>query len=405
MKGTAVSDERSPHFRSPTDAPSAPFEPDFAGLVRALLVAAADIGRFDVTYLTTINWDQREEVVYYAHNVGAVTVAEGHTTPCPPDLSPQLFAGVTRSNGQPAPQPDSVVARGLSLGTYVSVPIVTLSHRLYGTFCGASRQRQDVADATISAMEHFARLLADFLGREGAAAAERRATWALDQLRARGQFLAEAEHRLKSPLSVISGWAAMLSENSERLSEEQRARGIKAIREHSGVLFDEVVQMLEEATAEVQIHDIDPVDIDVAALVRETVIDLAGSLPRHRITAEGSASVHALTDAALVRKVIAHLVDNAAKYSPAQTSIQLSTHRTEGWAVIDVRDEGVGVPEGFDMFAAFKRGDDPRVKATDGSGLGLHIVRKMVQAMGGMVTARPNEGAGSTVTVRLPAPA
>jgi signal transduction histidine kinase len=100
--------------------------------------------------------------------------------------------------------------------------------------------------------------------------------------------------------------------------------------------------------------------------------------------------------------VIAHLVDNAAKYSPADTSIVLSLSGIDGWAVIDVRDHGIGIPDGVDVFAAFTRGDEAAVRGTQGVGLGLHIVRKLVDAVGGKVSAVRNKDVGSTFSVRLP---
>jgi signal transduction histidine kinase len=65
---------------------------------------------------------------------------------------------------------------------------------------------------------------------------------------------------------------------------------------------------------------------------------------------------------------------------------------------IEVCDEGVGVPEGVNLFAAFQRGDHQ----TPGAGLGLYIVRNLVEGMGGRITARRNDGPGSTFTVALP---
>jgi K+-sensing histidine kinase KdpD len=376
---------------------------DFARLVRALLVAIADIGTFDVAYLTTIDWDRHEQVVHFAHNVVEdVAVPEGHRTACPADLSEQVFLGVTRSNDLPTPQPDSHVARRLGLKTYVSVPVVTPSHNLYGTLCGAARAHRDVADATVSAMECFARLLADQMAREHQAATEVRAEWAESQLRVRAQFLAEAEHRLKSPLAVISGWASMLADNDPRLTDAERTRGITAIRDHSDVLLAEVVEMLEESTADVKVTRLDTHDLDVALLVRKAVVDLSHSVPQHRLEAKGAASLHAATDAAVLRQVLAHLIDNAAKYSAADTSIVLDIHEADGWAVIDVRDHGIGIPEGVDVFAAFTKGDESYSRASHGVGLGLHIVRKLVDAVGGDVSAVRNDDVGSTFSVRLP---
>jgi signal transduction histidine kinase len=384
--------------------PRPPFEADFAHLARALLGAAIEIGGFDVAYVTALDPDRGEEVVTHAANVGDVLVAEGHRAPCPADSSAQFFMGVTRSNAGPTPQPDSHVARSLGLGSYVSVPIVLVSHNLYGTFCGASRQRRDIGDGTVVAMESFAKLLADHMTRATVESVLRRAVVAEEELGERAQFLAEAEHRLKSPLSVITGWAATLADGQLALTSEQRGRGIVAIRNQSALLLNEVVLLLDEATADVRVRRSSSVVLDLARLVSDTAGELTGAHPRHLVDFEEGGPVRALADSDMVRQVLAHLVDNAAKYSPDGTTITLSTAVLGGWAVVQVCDEGGGVPD-TDIFDAFSRGAHAAAGPQPGVGLGLHIVRKLMKGMGGDVTAARNPTVGSTFTVRLPLPA
>jgi two-component system sensor histidine kinase SenX3 len=98
--------------------------------------------------------------------------------------------------------------------------------------------------------------------------------------------------------------------------------------------------------------------------------------------------------------VLAHLVDNAVKYSAPGTDIVLRALPTTGGDIlIEVIDEGMGIPEDVDVFVAFQRGAD---RGTPGVGLGLYIVRNLVRSMGGDVEAHRNPGVGSTFTVRLP---
>lgn len=351
----------------------------FARVAPALLAATTEIGGLDVAFATRLEPHTREEVVVCVH--GAGTMAVGQRLACPTDLRERF-----------------------GLASFVAVPIVGPSHDLYGTLCAAGVEDRTITPPTIAAMECFAGLLADALTCDALAAAELRADVAEQQLRSRAQFLAEAEHRLKSPLSVIAGWAGMLHEERERLTVADQVRGVAIIKEQSEFLFDEVAELLEEASAEGRARKLKLVDVDLAELVRKTAGDLAGSLPHHVVKANGTHVVNVVADVALVRQVISHLVDNAAKYSPDWSCIELSTESAGEWAVIDVRDEGVGLPPGMDVFAAFERGPDPLMGAARGVGLGLHIVRKLVLALGGEVAARSNDGPGSTFTVRLPTP-
>lgn len=381
----------------------APSLPSFEKLVRALLAAAADFGGFDVTYLTVIDWTRREQTVRFACNVGRVQVAEGHRITCPPELDEQMFLGVTRSNGLPTPQPDSHVAKGLGMATYVSVPVVTLSHRLYGTLCGASRFTAAVDDATVASMQGFASLLSDHMARAETEDATRRTAEAERQLEDRSQFLAESEHKLKTRLAVISGWATTLSEQGHRLNPIERATAVEVIRNQSDQLGVELQAMLERAQSEIRPIELEPVVVDIGALVRESAHTLNGAAPHHSVECFGAESVLAAADPAVLHQVLAHLIDNAVKYSPRGSTVGASVGRAGRWAVIEVKDCGIGVPEGVDVFTAFERGADDDVQATRGVGLGLHIVRTLVQAMGGIVSARRNVDAGSTFTVLVPA--
>lgn len=377
----------------------------FERLVRALLAAAADFGGFDVAFLTVVDWSRREQRVRFAHNVGPVEVAEGHAIACPPGLDEQTFPGVTRSNGLPTPQPDGLVARGLGMATHVSVPVVTISHRLYGTLCGASRAAVAVDDAAIAAMQCFAALLSDHMARDDVEEANRH-TAEVERTRLdRARFLAESEHKLKTHLAVISGWATTLSEAGHRLSPDERMDAIEVIRRQSDELGTGLQRMLEQAQSEIGPLELEPVEVDVAEVVRASAAALDGAAPHHTVECSGPDSVIAAADAAVLHQVLAHLIDNAVKYSPPGSTVGVSVGRSGRWAMIEVRDQGVGIPEGVDVFAAFERGGDEAVQTARGVGLGLHIVRNLVQAMGGVVSARRNVDAGSTFIVLLPAAA
>lgn len=371
-------------------------------LVRPLLGALAEIGQFDSAYLTTIDWEHRHQDVRYANNVNGVEVPEGHRIDCPPDLSEQTFLGVTRSNDPPTPQPDSHVARGLGLGTYVSVPVVTIDHKLFGTLCGASRSRRDVADGTVSVMEFFARIIADHLARATAARDQERAILAEQQLRERAMFLAEAEHKLKTPLAVIVGFVEILKERGAASSEPDITAALDRIERSADLLTEQIDRLLEEAMAEVRARDLHPETIDLREAVRAAVEGFTTTTMERDMRVEDADEVTAYVDSAVLAQILGHLIDNAIKYSPANAPIVLRVRRAGGGEV-DVTDNGIGIPEHIDVFAAFQRGDGAVVHAQPGVGLGLHIVRNLTRAMGGEVTARRNQDCGSTFTLRLPA--
>jgi K+-sensing histidine kinase KdpD len=372
-------------------------------LVRPLLVAVAEIGQFDSAYLTTIDWEQRHQDVRYSHNLNGGQVPEGHRIDCPADLSEQMFPGVTRSNDLPTPQPDSHVARGLGLGTYVSVPVVTIDHRLFGTLCGATRAPRDVADGTVSVMEFFARLIADHLTRAELARNEQRALVAEAQLRDRALFIAEAEHKLKTHLTVIAGSARLLNTRGAALPAPDAAASLESIERHAGLLGEKLNRLLEEATAEFRARDLHLAVTDLHEALRAVVNDSTVATVESDGRAEERDDVSAYVDPTILSQVLGHLIDNATKYSPAGAPILLRVRRAGESIEVDVTDNGIGIPDDIDVFAAFQRGHGTAVDTTPGVGLGLHIVRNLTRAMGGEITARHNQDDGSTFTLHLPA--
>jgi two-component system sensor histidine kinase KdpD len=113
-----------------------------------------------------------------------------------------------------------------------------------------------------------------------------------------------------------------------------------------------------------------------------------------------------VVDAVLFEQVLFNLLDNAAKYSPVETTIAIRSRRDGQWVVIDISDEGEGIPPGevehvFDKFYRVQKGDHVR----PGTGLGLAISRGFIEAMQGSLTAANRVGRrGAVLTIRLPVP-
>lgn len=235
------------------------------------------------------------------------------------------------------------------------------------------------------------------------ARAEARAAAAEDRLRSQTMVLAEAEHRLKTALAVITGWAGTLEDRWEELDDARRRAGLSIIRRASEGMAEEARRLLEDARAEMCMLDLAPVEIDLRDVLELNVATFTGLSSTHAIvsvTPPGD-DVAVEVDPAALQQVLGHLLENAVKYAPAGTTVAVGARREADVVVIDVADQGPGLPPGVDVFAPFQRGTD--VVSKDGVGLGLYIVRNLVRAMGGEVLAASNADGGSTFSVRLPA--
>jgi signal transduction histidine kinase len=224
-----------------------------------------------------------------------------------------------------------------------------------------------------------------------------------EQLRAQTMMLAEAEHRLKTSLAVITGWARTLDERWDQISDGDRRDAIRTIRRAADGLAEEATALLTDARSEILAMGSEPVLLDLEAVLAATSETLQGVSSEHLVVHEPHGeNVPVEVDPAALQQVLGHLVENAVKYSEGGHVI-VAAYPEGDEAVIEVRDEGIGIPVDVDLFAPFQRGEFAESHHLPGVGIGLYVVRNLVGFMGGTVSARRNEpGPGSTFTVRLP---
>jgi signal transduction histidine kinase len=296
--------------------------------------------------------------------------------------------------------------QGTSLGTvgmevHVAVP-VPLEEGPPVVLCAAGPGRELTEQARHTTLGAVADLVAERLvERRRIAELTARSVIVGAELRHRQVFVDAAQHELKTPIAVIDGWLEVLGEG--RPTHQEWERGLGAIRRASAQLQSTVRALFEEARSLVAAQPPEWEPLAVSDLVHQVVDDLQVVSPGHQLRCDSRDADHdtkVAIDPEGLRTVVGHLVENALKYSPPGTAVTVRIERTDaGRASISVIDEGVGLPPDVDIFEPYLRGSS----ATAGSGLGLHVVRRIVHSTGGDVIASNNAERGATFQVLLPA--
>jgi signal transduction histidine kinase len=223
---------------------------------------------------------------------------------------------------------------------------------------------------------------------------------------AKDQFLATLSHELRTPLTSIVGWARML-----RIRHQEPAvvaQAMDVIERNAALqvrLVDDLVDVSRIVSGKLQL-DRRPVDVGKIALVAVDTVRPAAEAKGISVDIVLNAAATVDGDAARLQQILANLLSNAIKFTPDKGRVTFQLERTVTDAVITITDTGKGIRADFlpYVFEAFRQAETaPSRTASSGLGLGLAIVRHLVELHGGTVAAEsPGEGLGATFRVRLP---
>jgi two-component system, OmpR family, sensor histidine kinase KdpD len=252
-------------------------------------------------------------------------------------------------------------------------------------------------------LETFAAQLA--LGLERAQLGERaqRASIDAETEGLRNALLASISHDLRTPLAVISGASSSLAERGERLSADERAALAKSIFEQSQQMSQLIANVLEMTRLEAGSIALNRDWHALGEIAGSVLHRLRDVLAAHPVEVSITADLPLVrVDATLIEQVLANLLENAAKYTPAGTPLALRAERFDGDLRVSVEDAGPGLPEGDPdrLFAKFQRG--AAEGAIGGVGLGLAICRAIVRLHGGQIWAERRIPAGAAFRFTLP---
>jgi len=224
--------------------------------------------------------------------------------------------------------------------------------------------------------------------------------------RLKDEFLATASHELRTPLTAVVGWSRML--RTGKLDAENSARALEAIERNATLqtkLIDDLLDVSRIITGKLTL---DRRPIEIAHVVSDAVNTVRPAADAKNIAIETSFYTQAgpvLGDANRLQQVIWNLLSNAVKFTPKNGRIEVALQRVNSEVEISVRDSGEGISSEFlpYVFDRFRQGDGKTTRLHSGLGLGLAIVRQLVELHGGTVSAHSDgPGRGSIFKLRLP---
>jgi PAS domain S-box-containing protein len=221
---------------------------------------------------------------------------------------------------------------------------------------------------------------------------------------AKDLFLATTSHELRTPITVVQGFASTLASRWEQLSDGDRRAAVRTIAERAGSLSRLVEQLLLGARAGADALPVSNEPFDLAALLRATVVSFGPLSDKHQVVADVPDDLPlANGDSMATDIIVGQLLENAFKYSPSGGTVTVRARAVGPMIEVDVEDEGIGIAPGDHerIFERFVQGETGDRRRFGGVGIGLYIVRRLAIAQHGTVIAKSRQAGGTIMRVTL----
>lgn len=228
----------------------------------------------------------------------------------------------------------------------------------------------------------------------------------IDQMKS--EFISLASHQLRTPLSSIKTYTHMLLDGYMGNIDEENRLALEVIISAANRMNELISTLLNITRLESGAIVINENLVDINQIARQVIeeMDIPAKSRSVRLTlsAKSNEPTKIQSDGPLIKEVITNLVSNSVKYSKEGGQVKLSILNNPNYVTLVVKDNGLGIPEGSrsQIFTKFFRASNVVQVETNGTGLGLYMVRGLVDELGGSITFTSSESKGTTFKVKLP---
>ncbi|MBG0826651.1 GAF domain-containing sensor histidine kinase [Planomonospora sp. ID67723] len=301
---------------------------------------------------------------------------------------------------------DPVVTGKAGLRFYAGAPVISSRGHALGTLCVLDVRPRRLTAAHHQSLVTLAGYVADLLRLRYYS---RRFGQVIRQLHEaeelKHQFLRTVNHELRTPLTAISSYLELIHDSDLDADAERGFLGV--IERNSDRLLELIDELLLLASLTARTVPFQPERVDLAAVVRETVVETVGKawINDVTLTAHARTEVPVWADARKLRQALGQVLDNAVKFTAAGGQVEVSVSG-DPVPTVEVRDTGMGIPEEDLPYVVedFYRAREAEQRAIGGSGVGLAIVRKVMRMHDGGMHITSEPGAGTCVRLVLPSP-
>jgi PAS domain S-box-containing protein len=219
----------------------------------------------------------------------------------------------------------------------------------------------------------------------------------------KSRFISMASHEFRTPLATILATTSLLRNYIDRMDESKKVRQFEKIEEQINYMTGLMNDVLTISRMEAGRTPVSFEPMYLHEFFEEMVEEFEQTQPNHRLNFRCVGEpVEIPVDSKLMREIANNLLSNAAKYSPAGSTVHFDLNYAPDQVIFSVRDEGIGIPESDQarLFEAFHRADN--VGTIPGTGLGLSIVKNAVELQGGRISFESRVNEGTTFTVCIP---